>query len=77
MDPTNVGGGKRATWFNFKNIRVYCESSLCFSTSNIWKFEKERGVVFGMVGTDVFYDGCPSGLAFISYWGIVLFGYDT
>lgn len=42
MDPTNVGGGKRATWFNFKNIRVYCESSLCFSTSNIWKFERER-----------------------------------
>lgn len=44
---------------------------------NLREREKERGVVFGMVGTDVFYDGCPSGLAFISYWGIVLFGYDT
>jgi hypothetical protein len=46
----------------FRNIRVYCTFSLAAAVS--W-FSQAYNLLFTL------------GLAFIVYWGIVLFGYDT
>jgi hypothetical protein len=56
---------------NLRNIRVYCTSPSSESEGRSRAGEERTTLLFVLTSI-----GFP-GLAFIAYWGIVLFGYDT